>query len=212
MTTNVDDKYFSHIRWDIIDCIPEGGHRILEVGCGQGGTLIKIKEGGKASEIVGIEACKEAIGVYGSMLDNALIGDIETFEIPYTSGYFDYIICADVLEHLKDPLATLKKLRRFLKKSGVMIASIPNAQHIRVIWSLLKGDFKYTDAGIMDRTHLRFFCKKNILEFTHQAGFVRLEMRQNLGWKAKVINNLTLGIFKGFLVTQYIVMARAQNE
>lgn len=212
MTTSIDDKYFSSIRWDIIAYIPNGSHKILEVGCGSGVTLTKIKEMGKASEVVGIEVCKGAIEICSSMLDNALIGDIETFEVPYPIEYFDYIICVDVLEHLKDPLATLKKLRRFLKNSGTIIASIPNARHLRVIYSLLKGDFRYVDAGIMDRTHLRFFCKKNILELIHQAGFVCLEMRQNLGWKAKVINNLTLGIFKGFLVTQYIILARAQNE
>jgi len=83
----------------------------------------------------------------------------------FAPNYFDCIIFADILEHLKDPLVLLKNATSFLSDGGVIIASIPNIRHHTTIINLLfKGYWPYRERGIHDKTHLRFFTLKNIKE------------------------------------------------
>ncbi len=200
--------YFSIIRWKIIEHIPLGDNKILEIGCGQGATLIKLKELGKASEVVGLDINKDVLLKNRYKLDNILIGDIESLEIPYSEEYFDIIICADILEHLIDPWNTIKKLKKYIKNSGLLIVSIPNIRYIKSIYSIaVMGDFKYSDAGILDKTHLRFFCKRNMEELIHYAGFYILKMIFEIPPKYHLLNKLTLGFFNEFFVSQYIFVA-----
>jgi 2-polyprenyl-3-methyl-5-hydroxy-6-metoxy-1,4-benzoquinol methylase len=157
-------SYFSLIRWDIISLIPAGEHKILEVGCGAGCTLRKLKVLGKANEIVGIEINQNATVDISNSLDRLHIGDIETMYLPYTEKYFDYILLPDVLEHLIDPSDVLQKCKNLLKDGGYVIATFPNLKHFSVLLKLiLLDEFRYTDTGILDRSHLRFFTKKEIL-------------------------------------------------
>jgi SAM-dependent methyltransferase len=88
------------------------------------------------------------------------IADIETFDFPYRSE-FDYIVFADVLEHLRDPAAVLRRCIPGLKESGKIIISLPNVANWIIRLGLLFGKFEYTDRGILDRTHLRFFTLRS---------------------------------------------------
>lgn len=204
-----DEGYFKGVRMDIINLIPEGKNRVLEVGCGFGLTLLKLKELNKAKEIVGVDI----VNLEVNHLDNYIVGNIEEITLPYPEEYFDVVICADVLEHLVDPWTTIKKLKKHLKKDGLFIASIPNIRNYKVLFDIvLRGDFKYVDAGILDKTHLRFFCKKNIIEMFDQANMKMIEIKTNLDFgaslKIRFFNALTLKIFEEFFVTQYIIKAQ----
>jgi SAM-dependent methyltransferase len=141
-------------------------------------------------------------------LDKVICGDIETLELSFPEQYFDYIIAADVLEHLRDPWATISKLKFFLKKGGSFIASIPNIRYWRIIRDLFfKGEWKYCDSGTLDDTHLRFFTKKSICEL-FSDGFDNIETyAQGMGWKSEVANRLTFRAFEDLLATQYIAKA-----
>lgn len=93
----------------------------------------------------------------------------EIISLPIT---YDVIICADVLEHLVNPLSVLKTLKQLLKKDGVIIISIPNVAFILQRILLFFGKFDYTPhGGIMDSTHLRFFTKKSIQQLCKDSGF-----------------------------------------
>lgn len=92
-------------------------------------------------------------------------------DLPYGRGYFDCIILADVLEHLEDPLSTLRRLRGYLSPKGIVVASIPNVRYYGVINMLVEGRWKYEDSGILDRTHLRFFTRKEMESLFRDAGF-----------------------------------------
>lgn len=83
-------------------------------------------------------------------------------ELPPLDDPFDVIICADVLEHLSDPARVLASLLRYLGRDGLVIVSVPNIAHLWVRLQLLIGRFDYTDRGILDRTHLRFFTRKSL--------------------------------------------------
>lgn len=118
------DIYFSGVRWDVISLIPDGDHRILEVGCGTGNTLIKLRELRKAQEIVGIELNSDVLQGNCNRLDAVLVGDVEEIEPGFEEAYFDYIIFADVLEHLVNPATVLKRLSLVSQEHG-----LHNRQH-----------------------------------------------------------------------------------
>src|SRR5688572_18841158 len=85
-------------------------------------------------------------------------------------GLYDAIVCADVLEHLADPVGTLKRLRRAAKGDAMFIVSVPNVAHIAVRGMLLFGKFPKMERGILDKTHLQFWTKDTAMEMLREAG------------------------------------------
>lgn len=144
---------------------------VLEVGCGVGATLLEVKNRFKNANLYGIEI-SEGAGKVASGVCNAIVGNIENLDLPYKSEFFDYIILGDVLEHLINPWEVLIKIKKYLKKSGYILASIPNIMHIGVMRNLLNGRFKYEEAGILDKTHLRFFTLAEIDELFKNTGYI----------------------------------------
>lgn len=198
-----DREYFSHKRENIIALLPDGPHKVLEIGCGFGNTLIEAKKWGKASEIVGVDINNLSVL---SELDEFIVGDIETISLPYSQEYFDAIILGDVLEHLQDPWTALKNVTYYLKKGGICIISIPNFRELRTIAGiLLKGRFEYQDYGILDRTHLRFFCKKDVVQLISDAGLEIDKIDFKISPRRKLFNSIFLGFFEDILVEQYFI-------
>ena len=141
---------------------------VLEIGCGLGATLSRIKYLWPNSQVSGIEVVPE-IAMIGSNCLDIVQGDVETMEISYKLNHFDYIIFGDVLEHLRNPETVLKKLCPYLKRNGSYLCSITNVMHISVVKELLQGRFEYQDAGILDRTHLRFFTLQSITQLMNRC-------------------------------------------
>jgi 2-polyprenyl-3-methyl-5-hydroxy-6-metoxy-1,4-benzoquinol methylase len=118
-----------------------------------------------------------------------------------------------VLEHLLDPWMVLEYLQTFLKKDGHLIVSLPNIKEYTALKKIvINGDFQYAASGILDKTHLRFFCRKNIVSLVNNAGFTIFSCEPSFKTgsahkKRKLINKLTFGIFEQFLAQQYIVVA-----
>ncbi len=174
-----DLSYYSQERKEVQSLVPPRAKRILDVGCGTG-TLGKSLLATHAQEVVGVEVLPEVAEVARENLSRVLCGDIEEIELPYEEGYFDCIICADLLEHLVEPEKTLKKLKRYLSETGSLIISVPNVRYYQVINMLVEGRWHYDDAGIMDRTHLRFFTRKEMEEMLDRAGFRVTALRMNI--------------------------------
>ena len=209
------EDYFTHCRMDLLGAIPPGGKKkILEIGAGTGETLLQAKALGLADEVVGVELVPlDKSNQCHPAMDRFLIGDVEKMALPFEENYFDVILCGDVLEHLMDPWTTVGRLAAYLKPDGYFIASIPNVREIKTVLKIvLKGNFKYNDAGILDRTHLRFFCKQDMLELFEQNGLSVLETISNLELlgrgKRMLLNKLTFGAFSEFLEGEYLVVAR----
>lgn len=208
--SNKGQVYFSNIRQDIISLIKGKGLKILEIGCGNGATLIELKRLGKACEIVGIEINEEVLKDTKHFLDGIVIGNIEDINLEYRDKYFDVIIFADVLEHLVNPWKVVKEIKRHLKSSGILIASIPNIRQYKTVYNILvNGDFKYENMGILDKTHLRFFCKKNIIDLfkdDYKVDIKPIFMLQR--GKRNYFNKITFKLFESFITVQYIVIAK----
>ena len=168
-----DIDYYSYAREELISFIAQEKYKtinVLEIGCGCGATLSKIKYLWPESDVRGIELVDDVARI-GANNYNIIQGNIETMNMDYPDGYFDYIIFGDVLEHLFDPEKVLEKVRRYMKKDARLLISIPNVIHMSVILQLLKGEFEYKDAGILDRTHVRFFTIKSAIKMIKKCGY-----------------------------------------
>ena len=163
------NSYFSNSRPEVQQFVSENAKKILDVGCAAGflGYALKIKNN---AEVWGVEINEEAGKKALNKIDKVIIKPIEEAIDDLPENYFDTIVCADVLEHLPYPEEVLIKLKNKLKLSGEIIISLPNIMHYSVILSLLDGNFSYTEAGILDKTHLRFFTKKSINEMLDRCG------------------------------------------
>ena len=104
--------------------------------------------------------------------EDLLVDDIENFEWldKYADIRFDYIIFADVLEHLHNPKKVLQKSKLLLKETGSVLLSVPNIAHNSVVINLINNKFEYTDIGLLDNTHIHFFTKESLEEMALEAG------------------------------------------
>jgi 2-polyprenyl-3-methyl-5-hydroxy-6-metoxy-1,4-benzoquinol methylase len=211
MYEDKQDNYFAFVRRDIEPLLPKRAGRVLEVGCGGGGTLAWLKASGRAGWVVGIELFADAAAVARTKLDELHEGDVDQHIDGLTPGSFDLILCLDVLEHLVDPWATLKRLQSLLRPGGHLIASLPNIRHHSVVLPLLlTGKWRYETAGIMDRTHLRFFSRATAIDLLQQAGLQLADERPTYAWGSwdKWKDLLSFGLFRNFLSFQYLLSAR----
>ena len=203
------DEYFSHSRPELVAVLPaDSENRVLDLGCGSGAMSAEISAQGKAKEIWGVEINSEAArraresGVYTRLLEGNLEQAID--ELP--REYFTHIIAGDVLEHLVDPWQACRMLRDRMADGGTFVCSIPNIRNLSFLLALtLKGRFEYRDSGVMDRTHLRFFARKDVHELFAQAGFTNIRIgpvrpKRRLSWRLGYAAFGDLAI-KGFLVT-----------
>ncbi len=149
--------YYEKQRPEIVNLVPPTVRRVLDVGCASGVMGQFIKEKIPGCYVAGLEINAEAAKTARQKLDQVIEGDVEQLVLKFPKGYFDCIIFADVLEHLRDPWATLARLMEFLADGGTVIASLPNIRNYRIISSLIQGNWTYTAEGILDATHLRFF-------------------------------------------------------
>jgi 2-polyprenyl-3-methyl-5-hydroxy-6-metoxy-1,4-benzoquinol methylase len=159
-----DSVYSTFIRHEIINLIDKPKNqslKVLEVGCACGGTLLQIKNIYSKAELAGIEFNEKA-ALSTKLFADVITADIEKTTLPYPTEHFDYVIFADVLEHLENPWRVLENIKPYLKPDGQVLASIPNVMHFSVIRNLLQGNWTYENAGILDKTHLRFFTLREI--------------------------------------------------
>jgi 2-polyprenyl-3-methyl-5-hydroxy-6-metoxy-1,4-benzoquinol methylase len=212
---NLNPSYIGN-RPDIERMIFCDAKIVLDVGCSVGtlGAAIKARTG---AQVFGIELSEEMANEARNRIDKVFVGDAAEIILQgKLDGYrFDNIIFADVLEHLVDPWGLLKGASKYLDTEGAIIASIPNINHFDTIYNLvLKGHWPYRDRGIHDRTHLRFFTKKNIVDMFEGAGFSidMIETNYRLIEKPHWLNRFgrcfaVPGIRK-FLAFQYLIRAR----
>lgn len=140
--------------------------KVLDVGCSTG-DLGKILIERKNCKVYGIEIKKEAAKIAMKKgYKKVIICDLDYVKkLPFPAKFFNYIIFADILEHLKDPSNILKEFQTYLKDEGQIICSIPNICNWYSRLKIFFGIWKYERSGIFDQTHLRFFSVKTAHEF-----------------------------------------------
>ena len=151
--------------------------RVLELGCGPGMMTRYLREQ-LDCRVTAVEFDAELAKQAEPYCERLIVADLETLD--YAASFaadadadkFDVIIAADVLEHLRDPWACLRQLRPLLTDTGYLVVSIPNIAHNVIIGQLLAGRFPYQEQGLLDRTHLRFFARRDIEDLLFSTGFM----------------------------------------
>jgi 2-polyprenyl-3-methyl-5-hydroxy-6-metoxy-1,4-benzoquinol methylase len=211
--------YFKEDRHDLFQLVPSGSPgRVLEIGAAEGSMLVALKRAGKAREVVGVELMAiPGGGQDRPEIDRFIIADIEQQSLDLEQASFDVIICGDVLEHLRDPWTALQYLTSFLRRGGTFVISLPNILYWRAFGRIVLGDFRYSPSGVLDRTHLRFFCRKNMLDLVRSAGLGILSVepsfrRHRQLRNDRIINAFSLGLAERFLAQQYLIVAEKSHE
>lgn len=205
-----DQAYFSHARTEIEPLLPataDHSCRVLEIGCSGGHTLHWLKSTGRCGWAAGVEPYAE-LNPSLQNIDAIWKMDIEK-ELPdIPAASLDLLLCLDVLEHLVDPWETVRRLDHLVKPGGTIIVSVPNLRNYHVVLDLLlKGSFEYADAGILDRTHLRFFTRKSAIALAETSGarvtcVIGTETNR---WQKKLLVKMGVG---DLLAKQFILSAK----
>lgn len=211
--------YFSNTpHYPLVDMIqekPDAELYVLEVGCDMGANLLGIKNRFPNAKVYGVEINENAASIGKHILD-IRCGNIESEDVDF-GVKFDYIFFGDVLEHLHNPLKTITYCRSLLNENGRIVASIPNVMHVSVMAQLLRGEFHYTETGLLDKTHIHLFTGREIQLMFREADY-EVEILQGIVYALgeaeyelidKLVSisaeNVTASMYKIF---QYLVVAR----
>lgn len=170
-----DDRlYYRNLRPEMTRFLPPRYEKVLEVGCGEGAFTDNLKPG---CEVWGVERDERASKIAATRMKVVLLGDYDEVSKDLPDENFDLVICNDVIEHMADHDAFLLSVKRKLKPGGHLVASVPNVRFWENLRDLLcRKDWRYQEAGILDRTHLRFFTERSIRRALETRGFVIEEL------------------------------------
>jgi len=205
---NLSAAYYANARKEIAPFLPVMLDSVFELGCSEGNTLAWLRDEKGAKTCHGLEVFPEAAQRAKEKGLDVVIGNVETDGISF-QGQNDLVLCLDVLEHLLNPWQVLSTVVESIRPGGSLIVSLPNIAHVSVLLGLiLKNDWRYQGAGVLDRTHLRFFTHKTACELISGAGVKFVKSKPKFSRKThRNINWLTFGLFERFLAYQYIYLA-----
>jgi 2-polyprenyl-3-methyl-5-hydroxy-6-metoxy-1,4-benzoquinol methylase len=190
------------------------GNRVLDVGCSSGYLARPLSERGNT--IVGLELDPEAARAAETYCERVLVGDVETMDLPLEPGSFDVVLCGDVVEHLRDPVAALARLRPLLRPGGRLVVSTPNIANWAVRLSLLGGRWRYTDRGILDRTHTHLFTRATLREALERAGYevVRIDFSVPVPGDSDLLDGAAYSLGRlrpGLFAYQFVAVAQTRS-
>jgi 2-polyprenyl-3-methyl-5-hydroxy-6-metoxy-1,4-benzoquinol methylase len=204
--------YFGAARREMLGFVPVDARTVLDIGCGDGsfGALLKERQ---SCSVTGLEFVGAVADTASTRLDRVVVGSAEDV-LPFAGETFDCVVCNDVLEHLVDPWAAVRRFASMLTDEGCIVASVPNVRHFRVLKGLLQDKtWAYVDKGVLDRTHLRFFTVKTIPGLFEPAGLhvetlVGINGPRRFPLKYALLNWLTLGSLEDARYLQFACVAR----
>lgn len=158
---------------DLLRIIPPACTQLIEIGCSAGALAREFKRTNPSCNYFGVDIDEAYVELARRHCDEAQALDIEAMSEAFYDGHRqrDCWIFGDTLEHLRDPWRVLRNIRSVIPKHGSVVACIPNVQHWSLQVRLSVGDFRYEDAGLLDRTHVRWFTRQTILELFAHTGF-----------------------------------------
>lgn len=145
---------------------------VLEIGCGPGSQSRIFREVLEC-DVVGIEVDPTRAEKARAYCKEVHVADLETDDLGHflKDAKFDVVVCADVLEHLRNPKHLLLRLKDFLNPRGYLVISIPNITHAAIIYEMIHGRFAYRAEGLLDSTHVRFFSCASAISLVEDAGY-----------------------------------------
>jgi 2-polyprenyl-3-methyl-5-hydroxy-6-metoxy-1,4-benzoquinol methylase len=203
-----DPGYYANARSELVALLPRPLGRVLDVGCGAGEVGRSLRAAG-ADAVVGVEINAEAAAAAQAHFDEVHVGDVEALigdgEL---RGPFDTIVLYDVLEHLVDPAALVAALAPLAADGARIHVSVPNARHFSLMRDLLlRGTFGYTDWGHRDRTHLRWFTRRDIEALVTAQGWRIERVEPSIMGRNRIVDRVTLGRARELIALQWSVLA-----
>lgn len=178
------------------------GKKVLDVGCARGYVGSRIKALGNYT--VGVDISESAAREAEKVLDKTYVFDLEG-PWPDFSDKFDLAILPEILEHVFDPVEVLKKTSSKLKDRGEIIVTTPNILTWTNRANVLLGNFEYTDQGLMDFGHIRFFTYKYLNKVLKDSGF-KLIKENHIIFPGKLTK--ILKPWPSLFASQFILKAR----
>lgn len=171
--------YYGNVNPTLLETVSPAARRIAEFGCGAGGLARAIRQKLTDVHYTGVELMPEQLALARDVLDVALVRNLD--RVPDLSqdaelaaalpaGQFDHVIFGDVLEHLYEPARALQQAVTCLRPGGSALVCIPNVQHWSVLAQLIVGHWPQQDAGLFDRTHIRWFALQDMVQLLQGAG------------------------------------------
>lgn len=183
------------------------GPAVLNVGCASGMDAQHLRGAG-ATTLHGIEPVTAAAAEALDRYDQVANCSFEAYEWDGTE--YDWVIFADVLEHMSNPGDALATVRGWLRPGGHLLLSVPNVRHISVLWGLIvRGDWRYGESGILDTTHVRFFTSRSVCRLLEVHSFIVRDLR--LWGKVRVGRAVARSVPRSgeFLLSQIFVVAES---
>jgi O-antigen biosynthesis protein len=162
---------------------------VLDVGCNTGMLGLKLH---RHNTLDGIDINPQALKIAKPYYRHLYQIDLSSSENLKISNRYDYIVFSDILEHLPRPDLLLIRVKKLLKPNGIIICSLPNIGRFEIRLGLLFGHFDYTQAGIINQDHLRFFTRDSAQQLFTQTGYqVTKIIPTGLGHRLKIFPTLT---------------------
>lgn len=183
-------------RKEITRHVPAGSRRLLDVGCGGGGSSAGLKGRLEGLDVCGIENDRAQAERARERLDRVLVGDAARVleDLAGEGRTFDSFLFADVLEHLDDPIRALSLAMSLAAPGATLVASVPNAGHLSLVRDLVEGRFDPVPAGLTDAGHLRWFTKTSLGEALEEAGWRLLSIEPWPGAPAPEASGFLAGL------------------
>ena len=202
---------------------PGEGRLVLDVGGGEGYLSRLLHERGYRMVCL---AAPGSVAAHSPAGVRVVEADLDLESPPFPEP-FSFIVCGDVLEHLREPRKTLQWLRSQLAPGGRLVASLPNSGHWYFRWTVLCGRFPAEDRGLFDRTHLHFYTWAGWRELLQSAGLEIVDMAPTaipfgLAWNlgpghiaVRMLEGLSYGLgrfWKTMFAYQFVVVARPAGK
>ena len=177
MTHSIDDLhvYLRTIKADertSLSVLAEQIHHqatVLDLGCGSGALGQYLSET-RSCTCDGLTWSEAEATHARPYYRTVIVDNLETCDLgaSFPNQRYDYIVCADVLEHLSQPESIVQACKALLAPQGKLLISVPNAGYCGLVAELLQGEFRYREEGLLDRTHLRFFTRRSLHRFIQE--------------------------------------------
>jgi len=160
---------------------------------------------------VGVECHPDAAAAARKRLDRVIETDLTTLE-PAMLGEepYDAILASDVLEHLPNAEEVLARVVTRLRPGGAVVLSLPNVASVYVFAALLAKTWPRRASGIFDRTHVRWFGKRDMVRLLEDAGLrvLRVEPYFTRYRTIRMVALcLSLYVFRDYWARQFLLLA-----